>query len=118
MDFSVAVLNEDTMEKGPNIDIKEASLGTVIIDVSINDRFCLTLESNNNVSNNFDASVAGGMNKTRGIMRVGISVSNKSLAIHHEMVQERWVIHPSVSKNTAEHTTWRGVRIFSHIHNS
>ena len=35
----------------------------------------------------------------------------KSLVINREMVQERWGIHPYVSKNTVECTTQRGVRI-------
>ena len=37
--------------------------------------------------------------------------SKKSLAINCEMVQERWVIHPSMAKKTAELTTKHGVII-------
>ena len=55
--------------------------------------------------------MAGGIKTTHRIMRVGTFVSNKSSAINHEMVQERWGIHPSVAKNTVESTTQRGVRI-------
>ena len=68
MDFSGAVVNEETMEKVPNMVIKQVSLGTVVIDVSRDDNFGLELMKNINVSNEFDAVVAGGMKMTRMIM--------------------------------------------------
>ena len=91
--------------------INKVSLGTGEIDVSGNDNFDLALESNINVSNEFDAAVDGRMNTTHRITQVGTSVSKKSLAMNHEMVQERWGIHPSVAKNTVERTAQCGVRI-------
>ena len=51
------------------------------------------------------------MKTTHRNMLVGTSFSKKSLAINHEMVQERCGIHPSVVNNTVQCTTQRGVRI-------
>ena len=45
------------------------------------------------------------------IILLGMSVSNNSFAINHEMVQERWIMHPYVDKNTFELTPQRGVSI-------
>ena len=87
MEFSGAVVNEETTKKGPNIVINQVYLGTGSIDVSRDDNFGLALESNINVSSEFDAAVAEGMNTRPKIMRVGTSVLEKSLAINHEMVQ-------------------------------
>ena len=57
IDFSGAVVNEDTIKKVPNMVIKQVFLGTVLIYVSSDDNFGLTLESNINASNEFDAAV-------------------------------------------------------------
>ena len=87
MELRGAVVKKETMEKGPNIVIKQVSLGTEEIDVSSNDNFGLELDRNINVSNEFDAAVDGGRNITHRIIRVGTYVSNKSLEINHEIVQ-------------------------------
>ena len=105
------MVNENTAEKRPNMIINQVSIGIGAIDVSMNDNFGLSLESNINLSNKLDAAMAGRMKTTHRIMRVGTYVSKKSLAINHEMVQERWGIHPSVADNTVERITHHGVRI-------
>ena len=69
------------------------------------------MESNINVRKKFDAEVDAVMNATHMIMPVGTSVSNNSFEINCEMVQERWGINPSMSKNMVERTTQCGVRI-------
>ena len=51
------------------------------------------------------------MKTTHRIMQVGTSASKKSFSINHEMVQERWGIHPYVANNTVERTTQHDVRI-------
>ena len=89
LEFSVAVVNEETTEKIQNMIINKVSLGTGAIDVSVNDKFCLVLESNINISNEFDTAVSGRMKTMYIVMRVGTYVSKKSLAINHEMVQDR-----------------------------
>ena len=43
MDFSGVVVNEETTEKGPNMVIKQVSVGIGVIDVSSNDNFGLAL---------------------------------------------------------------------------
>ena len=111
MDFGCAVVDEETTEKRPNMVINQVSLGTGEIDISSNDNFGLSLEINIDVSNKFDAAVAGRINTTHRIIQVGTSVSQKSLSINHEIVHERWGIHPSVYKNMVELKTQRGVRI-------
>ena len=91
--------------------ISQVYLGTGAIDVSSDDNFGLALESNTNASSKFDTEVTGITNTTHKIMRLGTSVSNKSLAINHEMVQDRWGIHPYVAKNTVKCKTQPGIRI-------
>ena len=68
MEFSGAMVNEDTMKEGPNMVIKQVSLGTGVSDVSSDDNFGPALERKINVSNKFDASVARGINTTHKIM--------------------------------------------------
>ena len=60
MDFSGAVVNDETMENGPNMVIKQVSLGIGVIDEPSNDKFGLALERKINVSNKFDTLVARG----------------------------------------------------------
>ena len=91
--------------------INKVCLETGVIDVSSDDNFGLALESNINVTSKFYASATGGMNMMHKIMRVGTSVSKKSLGTKNEMVQERWGIHSSVAKKTVEPTTQRGIKI-------
>ena len=69
--------------------INKLSHRTGAIDVSVNDKFCLVLESNINISNELDTAVSGRMKTMYIVMRVGTYVSKKSLAINHEIVQYR-----------------------------
>ena len=55
MDFSGDMVNEENMEKRPNMVTNKVSLGTGAIDVSSDDNFGLELEININISNKFDA---------------------------------------------------------------
>ena len=71
----------------------------------------MALDININVSKKFDSAVAGVINTMHSIMRVGTSVSKISLAINHKIVQYRWVIYPSIAKNTVELTMQSGVII-------
>ena len=111
MDFRGTVVDGETTERGPSMVISQVSLGVDAIDISSDDNFGLALEGNINVSNEFDAAATNEMETKHKIMRVGTSNSKRSLAINHDMVQDRWGIHPSVAKNTVERTTQRGVRI-------
>ena len=93
MDFRGDMVNEETTKKGPNMVINQVSLGTGEIDVSSDYNFGLEFEININVSSEFDTALDGVTNMTHKIMRVGTSVYKKSLAINHEMVQDRWRIN-------------------------
>ena len=55
--------------------INQISLGTGVIDVSSDDNFGLTSESNITVSNKVDSEVYGGMKTTHMIMWLGTSIS-------------------------------------------
>ena len=70
MDFSGAVVNVETMYKVSNMVIKQVYLGKGVIDLSSDGNFGSSLESNINISNVFDAAVAGGMKTTHRIMQL------------------------------------------------
>ena len=105
MNFSGYVEIEETTKKRPNMVINKISLGKGAIDISSDDEFGLSLERNNNSSNKFDAAVSKRMNMMHRIMRIVTYVSKKLRAVTHEMVQERWGMYCSVSKNIVERTT-------------
>ena len=87
MDFTGTVVSEEITENRTIMVINHISIATAAIDVSGDDNFGLTLKSNINISNEFYTSVAGRMNTTYRIMRVGMFVSKTSLAFNHKMVQ-------------------------------
>ena len=83
MDFRSSVVNKETMLKVTNMVVNQVSLGIGVIDVASDDKFGLTLESNINISNQFDVVVAGGVKAVYIIMQLITSVSKKSLEINH-----------------------------------
>ena len=111
MNFSGSVEIDQTTKKRPDMVINKISLGKGAIDISSDDEFGLSLERNNNSSNKFDAAVSKRMNIMHRIMRIVTYVSKKLRAVTHEMVQERWGMYSSVSKNIVERTTQRGIRV-------
>ena len=110
MYFRGALVEEAEMERVPKMFISEVSLRAAGIDVSSNENLGLMLESNVNVSNEFNTAAMTDLEMHK-IMRIGTSISKWSSSINYEMVQARWGIHPALTKNTVKRTRQQGFRI-------
>ena len=64
------MVNDETMDTGPNMVIKQVSLGAGVIDISSDDSFGLALERKIKIFNGFDAAVDLGMKMTHRIVQV------------------------------------------------